>query len=95
MEATQRGSGNLAVRWTAGVAAIISVRLLLEHRLPGGAALGLGMAVFMLLWIPTVPSEAYRQGSPLRRVLYVRLALFLVAVIVAAAAYETLFRVVG
>jgi hypothetical protein len=90
MQTMEQGTGQLVIRWTAGVAAILATRLLLEHQLPGGAAMGLGLGLFVMLWIPTVPVDAYRYGSPLRRVLYMRMAFFLLAAVVAGVAYETL-----
>lgn len=52
--------------------------------------MGLGLGLFMMFWIPTIPFDGYRSGSPLRRVLYMRMAFFLLAVVVAGVAYETL-----
>jgi len=90
METTPGHPSRLAVRWTAGVAVIVATRLLLENLLPGGVAMGLGLALFSFFWIPAVPAESYERGSTLRPVLYTRLALFVVAALVGAVLYEIL-----
>jgi hypothetical protein len=82
----------LGARWLVGLVLMLATRLLLEDRLPSGAAMGLGFAVFMMLWLPTVPPDAYRPQSPRRKLLFFRFALFLVAAAVAAVLYDPAAR---
>ena len=83
----------LTLRWFVGLVLMVLVRALLEQRLPDGAAMGLGFAAFLFVWIPTVPPEAYARTSSKRKVLYARLALFLLAAAVSSVLYPLLSSV--
>jgi hypothetical protein len=81
---------NLTLRWLAGLVLMIVVRAMFEQQLPNGAAIGLGFAAFLFVWIPTVPPAAYARASSQRSVLYARLALFLLAAAVSTVLYPIL-----